>query len=411
MMRSNFDNRCPLLLFCLAIVLAANAGCRQGKMFTGGVRAVWVTRGDYRSAADIPQIMDNCRDGGFNVVLFQVRGNGTVFYPSKIEPWAEQFNFRSPGFDPLALACREAHKRGLELHPWVNVMPAWRGTSPPACPDQLYNKRPEWFWYDQRGKRQPLTSFYVSINPCLPEVRRYLVDVFHEIVANYPIDGLHMDYIRFPSEPPAIPAGSDIDYPRDAKTLALYRQATGLSPDADRTAWNRWRADQVTRLVADIREMVRWTRPGSALSASVGAEYEESLRYFRDDRRWAKEGLIDAAFPMNYQTDVARFDSRLSGWLPLRSAVTVVPGLWFAPSLETDKGIEVVRQQIQSAYRKTGNFCVFSYASLFEVRDNRDRFGEENRPAGRAAEGRRRREARRKALLPVTRLVEARLPA
>lgn len=393
-------------LCCLALALAASAGCQQGKMFTGGVRAIWVTRGDFRTADDITRIMEDCRQGGFNVVVFQVRGNGTVFYPSKIEPWAEQFNFSSPGFDPLESACREAHKRGLELHAWVNVMPAWRGTRPPASPEQLYNRHPDWFWYDQRGNRQPLNSFYVSLNPCLPEVRGYIVDVFHELVANYPVDGLHMDYIRFPNEPPAIPQGSDIDYPRDAKTLALYKQATGLTPDADRAAWNKWRTDQVTALVVDIRSNMRRTRPLAALSASVGAEYEGSLRHFRDDRRWVKEKLIDAAFPMNYKADLASFDSGLSGWLPLRSAVTVVPGLWFAPRLDTAQGIEVVRQQIQSSLQKTGNYCVFAYSSLFDVRDDREHLGDEAPGTNRQAEAKQRREARRKALLPVTRLTQ-----
>jgi len=269
----------------LALALTMSTGCQQSKMVTGGVRAIWVTRGDYRSPDDVAKIMEDCSKGGFNVVVFQVRGNGTAFYPSKIEPWAEQFDFKSPGFDPLSLAIQEAHKRKMELHAWVNVVPAWRGTKPPACPDQLYNKHPDWFWYDQRGNRQPLTSFYVSLNPCLPEVRAYLVDVFHEIVANYPVDGLHMDYIRFPSEPPAIPAGSDIDYPRDAKTLALYKQAAGLEPDANKPAWNKWRTDQVTKLVADIRTMMRRARPSAALSASVGAEYNESLRFFRGTHR------------------------------------------------------------------------------------------------------------------------------
>ena len=398
-------------LLAPALVVAGAAGCQQGRMITGGVRAIWVTRFDYRSADDVSRIMDDCSRGGFNVVVFQVRGNGTVFYPSKIEPWAEQFDFASPGFDPLALAVQEAHKRDMELHAWVNVMPAWRGTKPPACPDHLYNSHPEWFWYDQYGNRQPLSTFYVSLNPCLPEVRAYLVEVFRELVANYPIDGLHLDYIRFPSEPPAIPPGSDIDYPRDAKTLELYRQATGLDPDANEAAWDRWRTDQVTQLVADIRMMVRWTRPSAALSASVGAEYEESLRYFRDDRRWAQEKLIDAAFLMNYRPDLASFDARLAGWLPLQDTVTVVPGLWFAPRTDTAKGIDVVRQQIQSALQKTGNFCVFSYGSLFDVRNDRDGFGSESAAAGRPSGASQQREARRRALLPVTRFAQPLQPA
>jgi uncharacterized lipoprotein YddW (UPF0748 family) len=211
-----------------------------------------------------------------------------------------------------------------------------------------------------------------------------------------------MDYIRFPSEPPATPRDSDIDYPYDAETLSLYREATGRSPGQDKASWDKWRTDQVTVLVADIRSMVRRTRKSAVLSASVGAEYEHSLRYHRDDRRWVKEDLIDAAFPMNYKSDLATFDTGLSGWMPLRDATTVVPGLWFGRGLDTNEGIEVVRQQIGSALAKTGNFCVFSYAALFEVRDRRESFGDEPPPRGRQRDAVQRREARRRALLPVT---------
>jgi len=241
-------------------------------------------------------------------------------------------------------------------------------------------------------------------------VRNYIVSVFREIVANYPIDGLHMDYIRFPSEPPAIPAGSGLDYPRDAKTLALYKQATGLAPDANKANWDKWRTDQVTQLVADIRSMMRQTRSSAVLSASVGGDEEESRRYFRADRRWAKEGLLDAAFPMAYRSALASFDTRIADWLKWRGIVRVVPGLWFAPNLETARGSEVVRQQIESSWRQSGNVCVFSYASLFDIRDNRDRFGEESRPRPAEEAAKKQREERRKALLPITKLTPSQSP-
>jgi uncharacterized lipoprotein YddW (UPF0748 family) len=313
----------------------------------------------FRTADDITQIMQNCQEAGFNHVLFQVRGNGTVFYPSQIEPWAEQFDFHSPGFDPLAHACKEAHARGLTLQAWVNVMPAWRGLRPPPVPEQLYNRHPEWFWYDQHGRRQALCDFYVSLNPCLPQVRAYLVSVCHELAANYDVDGLHMDYIRFPNEPPATPAGSNLDYPRDAETLALYKTETGKTPDDDADAWNRWRTEQVTRLVADIRTMLRKTRPAALLTASVGTDPTASLRHFRDDLGWARAGLIDMAFPMDYKPDLEKFLTGLEPWLPLRDQVVVVPGLW------TAGGSKVVCRQIQAAVQATGNFCLFSYASLY----------------------------------------------
>jgi uncharacterized lipoprotein YddW (UPF0748 family) len=396
----------------IALSLAGSAillaGCHSGPRLGSPVRAVWVTRSDYRTADDIRQIMENCAAAGFNHVVFQVRGNGTVFYPSRIEPWAEQFDFKSPGYDPLAVACKEAHCRRLKLHAWVNVMPGWKGTSPPACRQQLYYTHPEWFWYDQQGRRQPLTSFYVSLNPCLPEVRSYLVSVFREIVANYEIDGLHMDYIRFPNEPPAVPENSGIDYPRDARTLALYKQDTWLSPGTDQGSWNRWRTRQVTRLVKDIHAMIRDTRPRVVLSASVGANPRQSLTHFRDELDWVRWGMIDAAFPMNYKPDIKQFDQGLTAWMPYRGWVDVVPGLWFDGKLSTEQGISVVRQQIAASREKTGNFCVFSYASLFDVPEARQaQEVSSTEHAGRRQRGAQQRETRRRALLPYLRSLSA----
>ncbi len=395
-----------ILLFGSAVVLGLLIGCQTGPRFDGPVRAVWVVRTNYQSPEDVKHVMANCADAGFNHVIFQVRGNATVYYPSKIEPWSEEYNYTSPGFDPLAVACQEAHARKLKIHAWVNVIPAWKGETPPKCPDQLYNKHPEWFWYDQQGRRQPLSSFYVSLNPCLPEVRTYLVDVFRELLANYPLDGLHMDYIRFPNEPPAIPRGSGIDYPRDKRTLELYRQDSWLSPnpDGNKANWDRWRTRQVTKLVAQIRDIVRETRPQAILSASVGSNRRQSLTHFRDELYWVRWGLIDAAFPMNYKPDVQRFDEGLAMWMSHRGQVDVVPGLWFDGKLPTEQGISVVRQQIASAVDKTGNFCLFSYSSLFDPAASRQ--GQRARPDD-AARPRTRstgqRELRRQQLLPYIR--------
>lgn len=354
---------CALFLFAL---LLANVGCQTMRPLTDPVRAIWVTRMDYKTAGDVVRIMDDCEHAGFNTVMFQVRGNGTAFYESAYEPWDNALGGGHPGFDPLALACRAAHDRDMELHAWVNVMPAWRGKKPPHDPEQLYNKKPEWFWYDQHGKRQALSTFYVSLNPCLPDVRDYLVNVFRDIVANYDVDGLHLDYIRFPNEPPATPRGSGLDYPYDQRTLALYRADTGKSPDDDKTAWNQWRTDQVTKLVQQIHDMMRETRPDAALSASVGTNRQRSLHHFRDGRLWLESGLLDAAFPMNYKDNLESFRTGLAMWMPLEANNTIVPGIWFSPRVPEDKVSQLVRRQIDIARHETDNFCLFAYSSIFE---------------------------------------------
>ena len=352
------------------VVVMSGIGC-VGPRITQPMRAVWVTRFDYKTESDVTKIVDDCADAGFNAILFQVRGNGTAFYDSNLEPWAVELGGEDPGFDPLALAIERAHEQGVELHAYVNVMPAWRGETPPENPEQLYNQHPEWFWYDQNGERQALSSFYVSLNPCLPEVREYIVDVFEDLAARYDIDGLHLDYIRFPNEPPATPRGSGLDYPRDEKTLALYKEATGLTPDEDKAAWNAWRTAQVTELVGEIHKMLRRTRPTAALSASVGSIRERGLSHFQDGRTWIDNGFIDIVILMNYTDEPKVFAERIAPWLDADAKAPIVPGLWFGrhPEQTTEEAVADVAEEIEIARAMTGDFCVFAYSSLFDSSD------------------------------------------
>ncbi|MBN1491449.1 MAG: family 10 glycosylhydrolase [Phycisphaerae bacterium] len=331
---------------------------------TGPMRAIWVTRFDYRTASDIQRIMANCQELGATAVFFQVRAAGTAYYRSRLEPWTDDLGGADPGFDPLEIAVSEAHDQGLELHAWVNVMPGWCGPRPPSNPRQLYNVRPQWFWYDQNGKRQPLTrrgsdeGWYVSLNPCLPEVRKYLVSVCEEIVSGYEVDGLHLDYVRFPND--EAPRGSD--YPRDRETLALYKKATGKKPADDRAAWARWRTDQVSALVRDIRAMVRRARPRARLSAAVGPDPAEALTaHFQDGPAWLRNGWVDFLSPMNYTADVALFTRRADAWRQRAAGRPVVMGVGIythnAPA-ESVRQVELARQWRHGC-------ALFSYAALF----------------------------------------------
>lgn len=363
----------------LLVACALGSGCHPGTRTSvckprmgGPIRAIWVTRWDYKTPRDIATVMENSRNAGFNTVLFQVRGNGTVFYRSKIEPWAEELGGHDPGFDPLAVACREAHRRGLSLQAWVNVVPGWYGKEPPTDRRQLYWQRPQWFWHDAAGHRQPL-GWYSSLNPCYPEVRRYLVAVFRELVQRYPIDGLHLDYIRFPNDWHACyrPRRRVPDYPRDQRTLALFRRATGKTPESAPEVWDAWRADQITQLVRDIRRMMLQAKPGACLSAAVGASAQEAKnRHFQDSSRWVAERLVDAVFPMNYAEDMATFDGRLSQWSRRTTSPLVVTGIMF-----DQRSPATVIAQIQRAIRHGTHFAAFAYNSLFERRSDRPHSG------------------------------------
>ncbi len=348
----------------------------------GAIRAIWVTRWDYKSPGDVAKIMHNCRTAGFNTVLFQVRGNGTAFYRSKLEPWADELGGRDPGFDPLAVACREAHRRGLSLHAWANVMPGWRGSKPPINPKQLYRAHPDWFWRDAAGRRQPL-GWYNSVNACYPEVRQYLVAVMREIVENYSVDGLHLDYIRFPNEwHKSYGRGRHVpDYPRDPQTLAMFIRATGHTPDSAPRRWDEWRTDQVTQLVRGIRAMILEVKPQVRLSAAVGASPGEAKsRHFQDSRRWIADRLLDAVYPMNYARDMSTFTRRIDQWSAMRLSIPVVTGVM----IDRRDGSAVI-EQLSRVRRGDSHFAVFAYSSLFERFDHTGQPIRDGQSAARAA--------------------------
>ena len=355
-------------------------------------RAMWVTRFDYVTPHDIEKAAEACKLAGMNTMVFQVRGNATASYKSAYEPWSEKFQWADPGFDPLATAIQAAHSRGLKLQAWVNVVPAWWGTVAPTDPKHVWNARKEWLWYDQNGKLQPFTDkFYVSLNPCLPDVRRYIADVMRDLVARYDIDGLHLDYIRFPND--KVEAG--VDYPRDARTVKLFRGETGKTPDQDKAAWNAWRTEQVTNLLREIRRQVRQEKPDVELSAAVGPEPERALaHHFQDVDTWVKDRLVDALYPMNYTKDPAVFQRRIDLWRGIAREIPVVMGL------RVDSAdVDLHRRQVIAALEHFRGYCIFAYSSLFDspndVIDNQ------------SEEAKVQRMARREALLPMFRAVSS----
>ena len=369
-----------LVVAALAIIGGHLLGCRvPGKSavsigvtertpprpMDGPVRGVWVARFHYRYPNDVRTIMRKCAELGFNTVYWQVRGSGTVAYPSQLEPWPREFNHQDPGFDPLELAVEQAHANGLRIEAWVNVLPGWRGKQPPSMRQQLWNAHPQWFLQDAQGRRQALGDFYVIVNPCLPEVRRHIVQVIEEIAGRYDVDGIHLDYVRYAWE--TTPDAEKI-YPRDERTLALYRRETQKHPDDDPRAWRDWRANQLTRLVAEIRTMLERRRPAATLTAAVArnpvAAYE---RFFQNGVTWLRTGLVDALMPMVYTDTLSDFETDVQAYRRLAGSRRIVPGVGVYKH-HTDAQM---RQQLARCAEWGGDCALFSFASLYPTHQDR----------------------------------------
>lgn len=259
------------------------------------VRAVWISSagGDWPTSFDVKEqqrslaaIFDRLQEAHFNTVFFQVRPRGNVFYRSALEPWASQLTGtlgKDPGYDPLAFALQEAHKRGLELHAWFNVAKVWGSENLPAHPQHVTRTHRDWVklyegeWWLDLGN---------------PNARDYTLRLVKELVSAYDIDGLHFDYIRYPSE-----------------SFEDWKSFTQWGDGVER---NEWRRNNVTAFVRDAYEYVRsvkpWVKVGSAplgIYRSIPGAQSTFSGYsgvFQDSRRWLREGIHDYLAPQLYWT-------------------------------------------------------------------------------------------------------------
>jgi uncharacterized lipoprotein YddW (UPF0748 family) len=313
-------------------------------------RAMWVTRWDYNTPDDVKIIIDNAVSAGINMIFFQVRGNGTVLYPSEREVWSEKFNFTDPGWDPLQLAVDYGHLNEIQIHAWVNVYPGWQGNALPDHGGQLYLLHPDWFMVDRYHQRQPLNSHYVWLSPTHPQVRDHLLGLCKEIYTQYDIDGLHLDYIRFPSNA----------YSYDEASLKSFVIKYGARPEEKPVLWDSWRRDAISLFAEQLYQEMKSHDPKQVLSASVIGDHMEARRVFlQDSHEWLARGAMDMLFPMIYTSDHRLFKRRLQDHLHNTHDRLIIPGIM----VNSPAGL-ATQMRIASELGCEGT-ALFAYSTLF----------------------------------------------
>lgn len=251
------------------------------------VRAVWLTtiggidwphsyaqseRSAEKQKEELRTILDRLQKANINTVLLQTRIRATTIYPSQYEPWdgcLSGFPGKSPGYDALQFAIDECHKRGMEVHAWVVTIPVGKWNSY-GC-RQLRKRFPRLIKrIDQDGYMDPEAT----------QTGCYLAEMCREIVQRYDVDGIHLDYIR---------------YPETWKFRIGKDQARG----------------NITRIVEKIHQAVKKEKPWVKMSCSPIGKFDDLSRYWshgwnaytkvaQDAQAWLKDGLMDELFPMMY---------------------------------------------------------------------------------------------------------------
>jgi uncharacterized lipoprotein YddW (UPF0748 family) len=315
-----------VLLFSLALPFSTGkAKASETQAPKHEMRAAWIATVqniDVKAGMDkqeytdwVEETLDELKELKFNTVIYQVKPTVDAFYPSELAPWSQYITGdkqgTDPGYDPLQIMIDESHKRGVEVHAWVNP---YRITMPNQTIESLADNNvaklhPE--WVVKYGKQ-----YY--LDPGIPEVQEYLIDTVEELVSHYNIEAVHMDDYFYPYRI----AGETFP---DQDTYEKYGNSFDDIED--------WRRNNVDVLVADINSAIKdikeWVQFGispfgvwrniaddpTGSDTQAGQTNYDDL--YADTRQWIKDGSIDYITPQIYWSRnlaVANYSVLLDWW-------------------------------------------------------------------------------------------------
>ncbi len=291
-------------------------------------RAFWADafHSGFKSTSQINSMVSRAVTGNYNAIIAEVlayhdhgsSGHG-AYWNSSIVPKAEDI---SGSLDPLAYLVAQAHAADIEVHAWI--VPYRVCTSWPPNGNTLLASHPEWLMVelaDMDGGPATIDGKYV-LDPGSPDVQEYLVSIVQELVSDYEIDGINLDYIRYTQVDAGYPADEDYAGSSLARFRYLYWYSGTPAPTGV-PLWNDFRRQTidefVRRLRVEISSITSNPRQPLQLTADLitfgnaPSDFEDSSAYelHQNWKYWMEQGWLDAGIPMNYKRE---YDSAQAQW-------------------------------------------------------------------------------------------------
>ena len=278
------------------------------------LRGLWVVRTNLTSPQSIRHVVDLAQKHHYNALFVQVRGRGDAFYQSTLEPRSEELDGTPVDFDPLGTLLPLAHHAGLQVHAWVNSCYVWGSPKPPRAKNHIVNAHRDWLCRDAKGSflmTQGKECEGAFLSPANPAARKHIHDVLLDLTRRYDIDGIHLDYIRYPNLTYDYSSAALQGFQQDLTPTLTPRQNRSLTIKArhDRLAYVHafpgrfadFRRRQVTELVRSISQDVKAVKPWVVMSAAVFADSKDAyIVRGQDWKTWLRLGYLDAVAPMAY---------------------------------------------------------------------------------------------------------------
>lgn len=296
-------HRVQFLLVC--ILLLKSMSVFSGNMQKREFRGVWIQcvngqfmgMGTRQMQETLTYQLDKLQQYGVNAIIFQVRPECDALYESGLEPWSRFLTGRqgqapSPYWDPLAWMIEQCHKRGMELHAWINPYRAKTKTTKELSRSHVAIRHPEMvFAYDGQ----------LILNPGIPENRDYICKVVADIVERYDVDGVHIDDYFYPYPV----AGQSIP---DDKEFSAYNNGI-----RDRGDWRRYNVNVfMEQMYKTIHKVKPWVKFGVSpfgiyrnkkSAPSIGSMTNGLQNYddlYADVLMWVNNGWVDYCVPQLY---------------------------------------------------------------------------------------------------------------
>jgi uncharacterized lipoprotein YddW (UPF0748 family) len=310
------------------------------------------------SEAEIKKTLVRFKDMGINTVFLETFVHGFTMYPSKVY---QKYGITPNAYPKLGVVGNEAllarwlrlaHAEGIQVHAWLQVF--YVGNSNLNLPTPILAKFPQWrnrqrqYADDPTPHPSPIEQGHWFMDPANPQVRQFLTDVVDELATTYPVDGIQIDYIRYPASLEHADANfvaSTWGYTPIARTTfkAKFKVDPLTLTPTDTLLWQAWesfKASQVTQLVRDLRshQTMKWNAfraskqfPELKLSAAVFPDPKGSHGIKHQDwPLWMREGVVDYMAPMILSANEAPVCKALKLMYDINPSIPVVPGL-FAP--------------------------------------------------------------------------------
>ena len=341
----------------LALVLGAStvqAAQNAAAPSKSQIRGVWSHPGFFGSneqeaTKKIRATLDEYVQCGIDTVILLIKGtNGYVYYDTRI-------GAKDPAYawDFFGVFLKEAQARKITLHPWFCVF------NESAVAGQV-RQHPEWLI------RSPDNEMVGEVNPALPEVRAYERSLMIELLQRYPVEWIHLDYIRFPSSP------REVYFSWDSRTRALFKEHSGVDPvamkarDSGNIMWNEWiewNAGHVTSFVRELRaETAKLGRPVKISAAVFPSADEAKILIGQDWPSWVDSGMIDMLCPMLYTNHMGFFEKYVRRAVETgRGKSLVCPGIGIGTSHNQNTPQGMLEQMDLS--RKLGGDGVIFFSS------------------------------------------------